>query len=379
MKILMLNYEFPPIGGGGGQANAAILRQYAGKSDLRVDVLTSAQSPGFSEEKISDNVTVYKVGVHKKNLHYWRKIEVIEWLMKARRQYQKMLDQTRYDLVHAFFGLPTGWLCYKTAERIPYIISLRGSDVPGGHARLQLEYKILAPLLRKIWTKASALVANSEGLRQRALRFMPTAAIEVIPNGVDLNQYTPSQANDITGEIKLLTVGRLSVTKRVEILIETVEILSKNKRKASLTIAGGGAMLDGLKRLAEQKGLSNTIEFTGRIESGKMPEIYRTSNIFVSATMQEGMSNAMLEAMASGLPIITTPCEGLEELIADNGIIVKDSSVQSLAEAISKLAEDKHRFKAMCESARRRAEKFGWDSVAESYIQLYERIIQKVK
>ncbi len=61
---------------------------------------------------------------------------------------------------------------------------------------------------------------------------------------------------------------------------------------------------------------------TGRVGTDKMPDVYRQNNIFVSASMQEGMSNAMLEAMASGLPIITTRCEGVDELISDNGIVV---------------------------------------------------------
>ena len=116
MNVLMLNYEFPPIGGGAGQAHLAILNQYAGKNDLRVDVLASAPKPGFAVQKLSDNVTIYTVGVHKKNLHYWRKIEVVEWVARATPPYRRLLKENRYDLVHAFFGLPTGWLCYRTTE-----------------------------------------------------------------------------------------------------------------------------------------------------------------------------------------------------------------------------------------------------------------------
>jgi glycosyltransferase involved in cell wall biosynthesis len=174
--------------------------------------------------------------VHKKNLHYWRKIEVVEWVARARRPYRQLLEQNRYDLVHAFFGLPTGWLCYRTAILLPYIISLRGSDVPGGHARLQLEYKLLGPLLKRIWTRASALVACSKGLKNRALKFLPSVGIDVIPNGVDLNRFHPAAARNMSGELKLLTVGRLSVTKRVETLIEVVEILSKKNKRTRLRI-----------------------------------------------------------------------------------------------------------------------------------------------
>jgi glycosyltransferase involved in cell wall biosynthesis len=375
MKILMLNYEFPPIGGGAGKAHLAILKQYAGKSDLQVDVLASAPKPGFVVQKLSNNVTIYTVGVHKKNLHYWRKIEVVEWVARATPPYRRLLKENRYDLVHAFFGLPTGWLCYRTANRLPYIISLRGSDVPGGHARLQLEYKLLGPLLKRIWTGASALVACSDGLKSRALRFLPSANIDIIPNGVDLERFRPASNKELSGELKLLTVGRLSVTKRFEMLVDAVEILSKKGKNIRLTISGGGGLLDELKNLVEQKKLTGIINLTGRIESEKMPDVYGAHDMFVSASMQEGMSNAMLEAMASGLPIITTRCEGVDELISDNGIVVGKDSAEALAEAINNLAENKQAYNAMCASARKRAENFGWDKVADGYIKLYQRVL----
>jgi len=377
MNILMINYEFPPIGGGAGQAHLAILKQYAGKSDLRVDVLASAPKPGFAVQKLSENVTLYTVGVHKKNLHYWRKIEVVEWVLKATGPYRRLLRENRYDLVHAFFGLPTGWLCYRTANRLPYIISLRGSDVPGGHARLQLEYKLLGPLLKRIWQKAAALVACSDGLKNRSLRFLPSANIDIIPNGIDLDKFHPVSNRELSGELKLLTVGRLSVTKRFEMLVEAVEILNKQGKNVRLTISGGGGLLEELKTIVEQKKLTGIINLTGRIETEKMPDVYGVHDMFVSASMQEGMSNAMLEAMASGLPIITTKCEGVEELISDNGIVVGTDSAESLAEAVIKLADNRQQYKMMCAAARSRAENFGWDRVAQGYIKLYQRVLSK--
>ena len=174
MKILMLNYEFPPIGGGGGQAHLALLRQYADRQDLEVEVLTSAPKPGLSTEEFARNIRIHKVGIHKRDLHVWRRSEVLVWLTKAGSFYRRLVRQEKYDLVHAFFGFPTGWLCYRSVKRLPYIISLRGSDVPGANARLKLDYKILGPLVFKpIWRKASALVACSEGLKARRCSFCP--------------------------------------------------------------------------------------------------------------------------------------------------------------------------------------------------------------
>jgi glycosyltransferase involved in cell wall biosynthesis len=375
MKILMLNYEFPPIGGGAANANLCLLKQYAGRDDLDVDMLTSASKPGIMRDKFSENITIHKVGIHKKHLHFWRRIEVIEWLVKAGFYYRRMLRKNNYDLAHAFFGFPTAWLCYRNAGRLSYIISLRGSDVPGQHARLQLDYKILAPVFGAIWKKASALVACSEGLKERSLRFIPSVSIDVIPNGVELDRFFPAETEEKSEALRLLTVGRLSVTKRIEMLIDAIEILHRTACKIHLTIVGGGKMEQQLRRIAAERDLRDVIKITGRIDSKKMPEVYRQNDIFISASMQEGMSNAMLEAMASGLPIVTTRCEGLAELIDGNGLIVEQDNIEAIAKAVKQLADDPELYKRMSTAARKQAEKFDWANVAQSYIEQYRKII----
>jgi len=384
----MLNYEFPPIGGGAANAHKCLLQQYAGNSSLKIDVLTSAPSgTGFQpvkhgqdgratliKEKFADNITIYKVGLHKKQLHYWRKTEVLEWLLKAGFHYRRLLRENDYDLAHAFFGFPTGWLCYRRSHKLPYIISLRGSDVPGEHARLKLDYKILGPAFRAIWKKASALVANSEGLKNRALKFMPSAEIDVIPNGVELERFNPAQTTSESQTIRLLTVGRLSVTKRMDILINAVDILKNKGCKILLKIVGGGQTQQKLKQIVNEKKLDNIIEIAGRIDAEDMPRVYRQNNIFISASKLEGMSNAMLEAMASGLPIIAARCEGTEELIAENGLVIENANAEEIAKAIKKLIDDRQLRNQMSIAARQRAQQFTWGRIAEQYLNLYERV-----
>lgn len=374
----MLNYEFPPIGGGGGQAHRSLLKEFAGRRDLAVDVLTSAPKPGFSTESFGDNIRIHKVGIRKGHLHFWRRSEVLAWLLKARSHHRRLVCETAYDLAHAFFAFPTGWLCYRTAGRLPYVISLRGSDVPGGNARLQWDYKLLGPLVFKpIWQQASALVACSEGLRQRALRFLPSAQIDVVPNGVDLDRFAP--AEELSGgprPLRLITVGRLSATKRLPVLIEMVESLREEGCDVQLTIVGGGALENELRGRISAEGFRGMVTMTGRQDADRMPEIYRRHDLYISASAQEGMSNAMLEAMASGLPIVTTRCEGVDELIADNGLVVDEASPRTLAEALAGLVEDRQKLRAMSIAARKRAERFTWRSVAERYLDLYKRIVR---
>ena len=372
----MLNYEFPPIGGGAANAHYHILKEYAAVKDLKVDVLTSAARPGLVSEHFDTNIKIIKLGIHKKSLHYWTKMEVIEWLFKARRHYRRLLTKNSYDMIHAFFGFPTGWLCYKTADKIPYVISLRGSDVPGYNVRLGLDYKILAPLFKKIWASAALVVANSKGLKQLANEFMPDLDISVISNGVDTERFYPQNGRTIRRPVKLLTVSRLIKRKRINLLIQAIKMLLERNIEARLNIAGEGALMQDLKGLAtQQMGIAEYVNFLGRIESEQMPSVYRDNDIFVMSSEHEGMCNAMLEAMASGLPIITTPCEGVEELITDNGIVVERSTAESIAEAVKKLANEPQRYNEMSLAAREKSQQFSWKKVADEYVKCYHQII----
>lgn len=369
----MLNYEFPPIGGGGGRAHLNLLKEYSKTDDVEVDVLTSRPTPGFDVEQFSDNILIYKVGIHKKHLHYWQKTEVVEWLFKAYSRYKKLLNNSRYDVVHAFFGIPTGWLCYKSRKKLPYIISLRGSDVPGQNKRLGLDYKLLSPIFKKIWKNASALIACSNGLKERALRFFPVVNIDVIANGVDTEKFKPAE-NKKSRKLNLITVGRLSETKRVGTLIDAVDIIKNKGIDVSLVIVGDGRLRSSLDQQILNKKLSDNVKITGFVKSEEMPRYYNSSDLYLSATMQEGMSNAMLEAMASSLPIITTKCEGVEELIDDNGIVVEPGS-KAIAEATNQVAQDEQRYETMCIAARNKAEQFSWRAAAEQYIKCYHNIV----
>lgn len=377
LKILMSNYEFPPIGGGAAKANLCILKQYAQNPDLKVDLLTSAPKPGFIREQFADNITIYKVGIHKKNLHYWRKVEVLEWLFKAGKHHRRLLRENDYDLAHAFFAFPTAWLCYKTRDKLPYIISLRGSDVPGYNIRLGLDYKILAGIFRKIWISSSVIVANSKGLQNLALNFMPDLDIKIIPNGIDTEKFQPPKKRELSKPIKALTVCRLISRKRINILIEAVSFAKENSIDIKLNIAGEGNLTDELKSLANKLNIAESVEFLGRVPAEKMPQLYRDNDIFLMSSAHEGMSNAMLEAISSGLPIITTCCEGTEELIDDNGIIIENANPESIARAIQTITADKTLYEKMTAAAKRKSESFTWKIVSDKYRILYNAVLDE--
>jgi glycosyltransferase involved in cell wall biosynthesis len=373
----MLNYEYPPIGGGAGQAHQNLIAEYTRIPELQVDVLTSSETTQDRREQVSDNITIHRIGIHKKNLHYWKKREVIEWLFKASRYYKTLTAQTQYDLVHSFFAFPSGYLCLSTAGKLPYIISLRGSDVPGFNVRLKLDYHLLKGLFHRIWRRADAVIANSTGLAELARRFEPMLDIGVICNGVNTDRFTPPENRSLSGRIKLLTVCRLISRKRIHLLIQSLAIMLRQGVDAELNIVGEGNLQDELEALAESLNISDRVHFKGLVSYQDMPAEYRQNHLFLMSSAHEGMSNAMLEALASGLPVITTACEGVSELIAENGSIVDPPMPENIAEAVCRLISLPERYEQMADAARRQAAQFSWMLPAQKYIELYRQIIQK--
>jgi glycosyltransferase involved in cell wall biosynthesis len=159
------------------------------------------------------------------------------------------------------------------------------------------------------------------------------------------------------------------------LLIKAVDQGKKNGLDIELNIAGDGNMRTKLENLANEISVADRVNFLGRIDPEKMPEVYRENHIFIMSSAHEGMSNAMLEAMASGLPIVTTRCEGVDELVEDNGIVVDRADARSIADAIKSLVEDEHLYQRMCAKARQRAENFTWTAVADKYIECYRTVV----
>ena len=378
MKILMLNYEFPPIGGGAGKAHLNLVTQYTRTADLDIDILTASETPQYRQEQLGDNVHIHRIGIHKKNPHYWRKAEVLEWLFKAGSYYKKLTAENQYDLVHSFFAFPSGYLCLKTAGQIPYILSLRGSDVPGYNVRLKLDYVLLKRLFRKIWRHADAVIANSQGLAELAAKFQPDLDIGVICNGINTETFHPALEQQITSPVQLLTVCRLISRKRIHLLIEALKKIHQAGLDAELNIVGEGNLLNELQSLAGRLGVSEKVRFHGLVKHEQLPAVYQQNHIFVMSSEHEGMSNAMLEAMACGLPIVTTPCEGVEELVdAANGVVVDKDGPEAIAQAICQRIQQPQEYEKMTHAARERAKEFSWASTASRYLDLYRKILSK--
>ena len=365
----MLNYEYPPLGGGAGNATYYLLREFGKRDDLTVDLVTSSATGRFEEEHPASNITIYKLPVRKKSIHYWTMGEIISYSARA-YVFISRIGTGQYDLTHAFFGIPCGGIAWTRRKELPYIVSLRGSDVPGFNERFAFQYVFLSPIIRHIWRQARAVVANSAGLQDLAHRTDPMLPLHLIPNGIDTREFT-LRADRNDGRIVLLTVARLIQRKGIDDLIQALPEVLKECPDLLVRIIGEGNMEEDLRTLARDLGVADHVEFLGYIRHEELPDRYAASDIFILPSRNEGMSNTVLEAMASGLPIITTDTGGTKELIQGNGQIVPPGRPDALAAAIRQYANDLILRRNHGSRSRELAEGMDWKRVADRYVQLY--------
>ncbi len=444
MRVLIINYEFPPIGAGGGKASQKIAGSLV-EMGHTVRVITSRPTQPYSlfgnlavlaglgfwvyliyakfafAEDLSDHgftllgtlllltgfilrhtgltweltnpirglkpvefvdgVEVRRIPVLRQRQEYCSTFEMGTFLLSGLWHNLFQVREFQPDVVHIFFGIPDGPIGWalKRVHGLPYLISLRGADVPSDEVkRFAKQYKILRPFVRWLWHDADAVVAVSSGLREYAFETTEDVPITVIPNAIELSVFTPPRQREHEGPVRLLFVGRFNAFKNVETLLKAAAHLKKmDIDNFELQLIGDGEQRSTLERLTVEKELTRQVHFLGWVDRNSILNFYRQADLFVTATTWEGMPNTVLEAMACGLPVVASRASGLEELVKEgvNGYLVDINDPVALADRLLDLIDNPYERLRMGKESRRVAEQeFAWEYIAEQYVEIYQKI-----
>jgi glycosyltransferase involved in cell wall biosynthesis len=373
MRILLINSEFPPLGGGAGNASANLARVLASRGQ-DVTVLT-VRFGGQARRERQDGFEVVRVSALRRRADRSGALEQTAFILAGSIGAARLVHQGRPHVVLTFFGVPAGviGLLLRILCHLPYVVSLRGGDVPGFRPYDFARYhRMIGPLLHIVWHRAASVVANSQGLRAMALRFDPAVPIEVIPNGVQPERF---EAAERTWEpARLLFVGRLVYQKGLDLLLKALAEL--RHLPWQLTIVGDGPMRATWTAQAEAAGIGEQVCFAGWQRGEDLVRRYQDANLFVFPSRHEGMPNVLLEAMASGLPSVASRIAGNEELVVEGetGMLVPPEDETGLREALAEMIPAAGRRRTMGVAARRRVEgHFTWTGVGERYLELLRR------
>jgi glycosyltransferase involved in cell wall biosynthesis len=371
-NYLFINYEYPPIGGGSATACQQIARTFA-KRGHRVVVLTAGIG-SLHGTVTEDGVTVVRIRALRKSPHQSGVIEMASYVLLTSWHSLRLARTHQIDSALAFFSVPGGivarWV--NLWIRIPYVVSLRGGDVPGTEPHLELFYRVLQPLRRNIFKHAQAVCAPSQGLKALSEKTDPFP-VQVVPNGIDTDLFRPEPERRAHVPT-LLSVGRLHTQKNVGYLLNLVAAI-KSKTEVRALIIGDGPERPRLEATAAALRITDCVQFAGWLPREEVREAYQAATFLVHVSTYEGMSNVILEALASGLPVAASQIPGNTELIQDgiNGFLVDPASGPAqLADRISPLFQDQTTWDRLSAAARATIEKrFSWLHVAD----LYEKLL----
>lgn len=379
MRVLLLNYEFPPVGGGAGYATAKIA---AGLVDqgVEAEILTSRIN-GEDDGSLVEGVPVHRVTSWRVDIHDCGLRGAYTYVLAAALKRHKLHAQRHYDLEHYFFSLPTGLLSLlPTAhEDIPYIVSLRGSDVPGYdplNTRLERLHGLLKPVTRRIWRDAGKVVALSDALAATAHQTSPDIDIDVIPNGIDTEQFSPPAVRSGSEPVRLITVARLLERKGIHTILQACA--KPSRLPVQLQIVGTGPYDSTLRQMVDDLDLSDRVQFLGFVPNEDLPKYYRDADIFVLPSAIESFGLVFAEAMACGLPIAASNVGGIPETVRDgvDGLLCPPNDPMALRENIITLMSDFETREEISQTQRERVLRhYPWEHIAERYAELYRAVL----
>jgi glycosyltransferase involved in cell wall biosynthesis len=376
MRVLILNSEYPPIGGGAGNACAHIARELA-RLGQEVTVLTAGYK-GLPARQNDEGVRVIRLPGLRRMADRSTAFEQSLFIFSAALLGLPTLLHTRPQIALAFFGAPSGvvtWL-WSLFFSLPYVVCLRGGDVPGFRPYdFERYHRRLALLLRHVWRRAAAVVANSQGLRDLGKAFEPKVPIVVIPNGVNLEKFKVAERS--WQPPHLLFVGRVVYQKGLDLLLDA---LGELKEKGwTLDIVGDGPRKEKLQAQARALGIFDRVNFLGWQNGDGLVRRYAQANLFVYPSRHEGMPNAVLEAMACGLPVLASHIAGNEELVThkETGLLVPTEDATALCAALSELLPDSEMRERMGAAGRKHVEaQYSWQRVSREYLELMQRVLE---
>jgi L-malate glycosyltransferase len=373
--VLVLS-SFPPgVGGGELQTREQLLRIV--RRGRRVHVIDLEPRHGGMATEDDEGIVVHRVRVPRtpvlRACMYHARIASLAWRLGRRARV--------VQINHLGTGMITA-APLLAALRVPRALVVWGSAAPGaGPFGPGWRHRVA----RWVARRQTAVVALSTATcRNLEASGFPAARLRFVPNGVDTERFRPASANDgpwtpppgwpAAGPV-VVTVSRLVPAKGLDVMLRAWRIVADAAPAARLVIVGGGPLRDECEATRRDLGLADSVVLLG--SRPDVPEILRRSQVYVSSSRTEGMSNALLEGLASGLPLVATRVGGAEDTVEEgvNGLLVHAGDTAALASALREILSDDGLRHTMGTASRRMAvERFALEKIVDRYLDLFREL-----
>lgn len=297
----------------------------------------------------------------------------------------KEVNKIKPDIIHGqMVGAPYGIATYFLAKRYPSILTIHTLISQNSAVNKTLKSRIhdvFWKYLEKIELKnIKCLIIVSEHLKSE-ISSISGSSIYSISNGIQ-PEWLKIESKFIEGRI--LFVGRILPIKGIENLIRSICMIKKEKKEINLHIVGPYLDLEyfeKLKKLVNELNIEDSVYFMGPLFGNGLFQEYSESQIFVLPSHDESNPFVLIEAMASGIPVVATDVGGIPYLIkeGENGFLVKDNDVENLSKKIIYLIDQKDAWNEISMRNRAKAKSYLWSNIADQTTRVYEKVIDKSK
>lgn len=374
VRLLLINNEFPPIGGGGSTVTKYAIR-YLVRAGHKVTLITSRYR-GLPAREIVDGGTVIRIPTVRRYKDFCATWELVIFGCSALLYALWYTGRHRVDFIQAYFAVPAGWVAWivRGIRGIPYAVYFGGSDIPGANpSRYRRIYPLLTPLLRAIWRRAAFRTVCSAELARLGRAADAGAEFLVIPNGVETERFRPIK-RAANARLRVLFIGRLIPRKGFQRVVRALPRLRElATRPFEVEVVGSGTARLELDELAARLSVSDLIRYVGTVPYEKLQVTYQYADIFVLTSLSEGMPSVILEAMGCGLPVVASNVGGNNELVreGENGYLIEGDDLEKLARSLAVLISDGARRERMGQRSRALALQYDWREIMGQYDRLY--------
>ena len=307
MRILIVNYEYPPLGGGGGVVTAWLAEELAKRHEV---VVLTSRAFDLPKREVLDGVEILRSQTFcRRQMAVANLPSLASFILSGRWKGRRLMQSRRFDVINTHFALPTGPIGAAMARlyNTPNVLSVHGGDLydPSKWTSPH-RHRVLRNIVRRVAHAADSVVGQSRNTIENLLRFYDSALEpKLIPLGI------PRPAKPIAGRaglglpgdsIVMIAVGRLVPRKGSDQLVRMVSLLRNPRLR--LVLLGDGPEYAPLKRQAHELGVANQVILPGFVTNQQKIDFLAASDIYVSTSQHEGFGLVVLEAMAQGLPVV---------------------------------------------------------------------------
>jgi glycosyltransferase involved in cell wall biosynthesis len=382
MQILFANYEYPPVGGGGGVVMGAMAAELARRGH-EVTVLTS-RAFGLPADNVEDGVRVVRVPVFfRRQLAVANLPSMAAYLPMAFLRGLRLGRGKAFDVINTHFVVPTGpvgdWLSRRL--QIPNVLSVHGGDLfdPSKPTSPHRHGFLRAPI-RGLLGRADAVVAQSRDTAQNVARIYGVERpVELVPLGIarpPTRIRADRAAFGIPGNAFVMaTVGRVVARKATP---QLVQVLAAARRDDMyLLVVGDGPECVDVSRAASELGVTDRVKMLGHVTEQQKYAALSMSDVFVSTSQHEGFGLVFLEAMAYGLPVVCYDRGGQVDFLSTptTGAVVKLNDIESFTKAVLDLYSSPERRADIHKHNLAAVETYFIDRCARRYEAIFEQAI----